>query len=153
MEQIYDLGRSPIGSRSMICMHATCAHADACDYAALDEIFEPDTVMDWSDAGYGAMSWTDAKVDPLMGGKLFSHTSILTSLSVFGGDRLTADMLSKTANPSRVLEATARSGPIRCMVNMRIGWPVARPTGESYIAHGETPSFQPAGPLSLGCMK
>ena len=76
-------------------------HADAFNYAELDDIFDPDTVLDWTDAGYRSMTWEEARVDPLMGGQLFSHSfHINTNILIrFGPERMSAEVLSKTINP------------------------------------------------------
>lgn len=81
--------------------------ADAFDYAKLDEVFDSDTVMDWTECGYRIMTWAEAKTDSLMGGDLFSHSFHINTnyLISFGPGRLTAEVVSKTINPVGVVKA------------------------------------------------
>jgi len=101
MDQLYSLDEIS-DQLAIFDLYARYVHsADAFDYAALDDVFDPDTVMDWTDAGYRTMTWAEAKVDPLMGGKMFSHAFHINTnfLITFGADRLTAEVVSKTIHP------------------------------------------------------
>ena len=134
MVPIYDHGE--VSDRLAIYdLYARYVHfADAFQHDELDSVFEPDAVIDWSEAGYKTMTWSEAKADPLMGGRLFSHAFHINAniLIRFAVGRLAAEVVSKTVNPVGVTRSggvvdsyQVHGGYLDRLVRRTDGWRIA----------------------------
>ena len=84
-------------------MYARYIHVgDAGDIGELDKIFMPETILDYSSAGYDSQTWAAARVSDLFKGNFFSYMFHFSGcvLLDFNEDRTEAYAKSKMINPS-----------------------------------------------------